>query len=103
MTGGWAGSFTCCCLFSSLLAMMASILSRSEAEHRDWEMETRSDGCGRTKRSPLPSWYWEQARWNEDTAMQDKCFGWACNVQSVKSFLLYSLEREEGGEGGQLR
>lgn len=70
---------TCCCLFSSLLAMIASILRRSEAEHLDWEMVTRSDGCGMTNRSALTSWYWEHARWNEDTAMQDKCFGWACN------------------------
>ena len=48
-------------------------------------MVTRSDGCGMTGRSSLTSWYWEQARWNEDTAMQDKCFGWACSRETLVS------------------
>lgn len=46
-------------------------------------MVTRSDGCGMRGRSSLTSWYCVQARWNEDTAIQDKCFGWACNRQSL--------------------
>jgi len=68
---------TDCCLLSSFDARMASIRSKSEAEQRDWEMETKSAGSGTTARSPRASWYWEQARWNEDTAMQERCFGWA--------------------------
>ena len=63
---------------------MASILRRSEAEHRDWEMVTRSPGSGMMKAGDLGvswsfSWTWEHARWKEDTAMQDRCLGWACN------------------------
>ena len=65
---------------SSLEARMASMRRRSEAEQRDWEMETRSAGSGvptsRVSGGRL-CWYCEHARWKEDTAMQERCFGWA--------------------------
>ena len=71
-------------MLSSLLARMASILRRSEAEHRDWEMVTRSEGSGMTRAGcgdlgEAEASTWEQARWNDETAMQDRCLGWACN------------------------
>jgi len=65
---------------SSFEAKIASIRSRSDAEHRDCEIETRSAGSGvptsRVSGGKL-CWYWEQARWKEDTAMHERCFGWA--------------------------
>ena len=63
---------------------MASIRRRSEAEHRDWEMVTRSAGSGvRTgglgaSCACVEARTWEHARWNEETAIQDRCLGWAC-------------------------
>jgi len=95
------GGTVCCCLFSSLLAMIASILRRSEAEHLDWEMVTRSDGCGMTNRSALTSWYWEHARWNEDTAMQDKCFGWAFILARNVSMLETAVWKTSEGRSYQ--
>jgi hypothetical protein len=59
----------------SLEDRIASIRSKSEDEQRDWEMVTRSEGSGTAGKPPPLSWYWEQARWKEATAMQDKCFG----------------------------
>lgn len=60
---------------------MASMRRRSEAEHRDCEMETRSAGSGMAS-----SWSssWEHARWKEDTAMQDRCLGWACGKYFIR-------------------
>ena len=65
---------------SSLEARMASIRRRSEAEHRDWLMATRSVGSGVPTSSVSLGrlcWYCEHARWKEETAMQERCFGWA--------------------------
>ena len=63
---------------SSLLARIPSMRRRSEAEQRDWLMVTRSAGSGRPAVSSLPlSRYCRHARWKEETAMQERCFGWA--------------------------
>jgi len=86
----------------SLLATIPSILTRSDAEQRDWEMYTRVWGSGTLQ--PNSCLYWVQARWNAATAMQERCLGWAFILaRNVSMFAVAVWNTSVGSSNQTLR
>ena len=91
---------------SNLEARIARILKRSDGEHLDCEMLTKSRGSGTTIRLSLPCsccnfWCCIQAKWKAATAMHDKCLGCAFIFAKNRSMLEIALKNTSDGKSYQ--
>ena len=91
---------------SNLEAKIARILKRSDGEHLDCEMLTKSRGSGTTIRLSLPCsccnfWCCIQAKWKAATAMHDKCLGCAFILARNRSMLEMALKNTSDGKSYQ--